>query len=133
MNQRPFSNTQRKSVPVPAKRQARGDSKNHMTTSDSRVMSYSTCIKATLPEGLTIGNDTYYSATTGNHQRKAGVSACDIVVIGVPEGTLHLEGWFVHNYPRLVAEDMVHFRSGSIDPALLKRIVQYQAEMGVTL
>ena len=133
MNQQPFSNSQRKSVPVPAKRQGLGDSKNHLKTSASRVMSYSTCIMATMPEGMTIGNDTYYSATTSKHQRKAGVSGCDIVVVGVPEGTLHLEGWFVHNYPRLVAEDMVHFRSGSIDPDLHERIVKYQDEMGVTI
>jgi hypothetical protein len=133
MNQQLFSNSERKSVPVPAKRQRLGDKANHFRIENGRTFSYSTCIKATMPEGMTIGNDTYYSASTGNHQRKAGVSGCDIVVIGVPENTLHLEGWFVHNYPRLVAEDMVHFRSGSINPDLYQRIVKYQKEMGVTL
>jgi hypothetical protein len=130
-----FSNAQRKSVPVPTKRQSRGasGSSGNFRIENGRTFSYSTCIAATMPEGMTIGNDTYYSATTSNHQRKAGVSGCDIVVVGVPENTLHLEGWFVHNYPRLVAEDMIKFRSGSIDPALYKRIVKYQEEMGVTL
>lgn len=52
--------------------------------------SYTTKIKETTLDGVTIGNDTKYSVTTSRHQNKAGVKFCDIVLTDVPKNTHNL-------------------------------------------
>lgn len=132
MSRKNLSNKQRQAGISHGPRVPRSDS-NHLTHDHMRSFSYSTCIVDVLSNGQTIGNNTYYSATSTRHQTKAGASGCDVVVLGVPEGTADLAGWFRHNYPRLVAQDLVHYQTGSIDPMLLADIRKYQAEMGASL
>lgn len=54
--------------------------------------SYDTAIRAVLPDGRTIGNNTRYSRTTTCHQRMREVENCDIVLDNVPQGTTDLAG-----------------------------------------
>lgn len=51
----------------------------------NRVYSHSTLIRQMLPNGLTIGNRTYYSSTTSRHQNKANVEHCHVVLENVPK------------------------------------------------
>ena len=62
-------------------------SKSAYSDHGSIVFSYATCIRQTLPGGLTIGNVTRYSMTTSHHQSKAGVKQCDVLLDNVPRGT----------------------------------------------
>lgn len=55
-----------------------------------RVYSYQTCIRQTLPGGLTIGNVTHYSSTTTAHQNKAGCDKCDVLLGNVDRGVTDL-------------------------------------------
>lgn len=126
MNQN-LTNQQRKGDITHGKRDGLCDSKNYFRLVNGHVFSYTTCLVATLPDGSTIGNDTYYSNTTSRHQTKAGVRSCDVVVIGVPENTADLSGWFVHNFFDIAARDGIKYKGGALPAALSAHIAQYHS------
>jgi len=63
-----------------------------------RAWSYDTCIKDVLPDGRSIGNATYYSATTSHHQSMVGAKYCAVVVGNVPKNTSDLAAWYENNH-----------------------------------
>lgn len=65
-----------------------------LTQIGDRAFSYQTCIKDVLADGRSIGNVTRYSVTTSNHQNKAGVRWCDVLVDAVPRGVDDLVDWY---------------------------------------
>ena len=59
--------------------------KSSLRHTATRTYSYSTPIRQTLGNGLTIGNVTKYSRTTARHQNAMGCKLCDVVLDNVPK------------------------------------------------
>ncbi len=70
----------------------KGESGKGSSTSSTgdRLFSYSTVILQRLPDGKVIGNTTRYSSTTTKHQKKSGVRNANMLIAGVPSGTIDL-------------------------------------------
>ena len=65
------------------------DHRSHYDDRGDKVYSYDTVILER-HSGMTIGNTTYYSTTTSQHQTKAGSRGADVRLDNVPQGTTDL-------------------------------------------